>query len=280
MTGLNTDTIARDRMYEYEKHREFWQNGLQLIEEVSASLESSLALLEKKYADFDSIYDEAMDRIDELAAIYSGINTIQGREYVLRLKALMREYRNRYSIEGINFNALYYLQARIRELRDKSFIDFPRLQHSPPERETTPRTDEPVLPIKHRWVTFERNGSCFIVPFERLEIIDHHGADLRPDQGMRGFSLYRDGVRLEIRDIFASTTSVKTRPAFFIIVEMEGVSVCYAASNIGKKILSRRDIISPRLRSVPGGGISRGSLRLFGRNHLFIHPNYQARRSG
>ncbi len=82
------------------------------------------------------------------------------------------------------------------------------------------------------------------MPFERLEIIDHHGADLRPDRGMRGFSLYRDGVRLEIRDIFASTTSAKTRPAFFIIVEMEGVSVCYAASNIGKKILSRRDIIS------------------------------------
>ncbi len=120
MRGLNTDTAARDRIYEYEKHREFWQNGLQLIEEVSASLESSLALLEKKYADFDSIYEEAMDRIDELAAIYSGINTIQGREYVLRLKALMREYRNRYSIEGINFNALYYLQARIRNCAIKA----------------------------------------------------------------------------------------------------------------------------------------------------------------
>ncbi|HSV96521.1 MAG TPA: hypothetical protein VLM75_06235 [Spirochaetota bacterium] len=268
---------ARDRLAEYEKHREFWQNGLQVVEEVSASLESSLALLEKKYADFDSLYNEAMDRIDTLAAIYAGVNTIQGREYVLRLKALMREYKNRYSLEGINFNALYFLHSKIKDLRNTSFSGFPSLDHSSCDRDAGAAVTGQTITVKHRWVTFERNGSCFIVPYDRLEIIEYRKADLRNDPGMNGFSLHRDGAPLEVRDIFASTTSAKTRPAFFVIVGLDGIPACYAASGIGKKILSRRDIISPALRNVSRGGLSRGSLRLFGRNHLFIHPNGPAR---
>ncbi len=274
----STNATANNLRNEYEQHREFWQNGLQIIEELSASLESSLALLEKKYADFDSIYDTAMGSINTLAAIYAGVNTVQGHEYVLRLKSLMREYRKRYSIEGINFNALYYLHSRIKDLRDKSFSDFPRLDHSPAQTVTRPAATVKTLTVKHRWITFERNGSCFIVPYGRLEIIEYRNADLRSDPERMGFLLYRDGAALEIRDIFASTTSNKIRPAFFVIVESNGIASCFAASRIGKKILSRRDIISPALKPPSHGGLARGSLRLFGRNHLFIHPDDPHRR--
>ncbi len=273
MMDMNKFGAARDARADYIKHREFWQNGLQVMEEVSASLESYLALLEKKYADFDSLYEEAMERIDTLAAIYAGVNTVQGREYVLRLKALMREYKKRYSLEGINFNALFFLHSKIKDLRDTSFSGFPSLDHSSFPGDARAAATGQTITVKHQWVTFERNGSCFIVPYDRLEIIEFRNADFRNDPAKNGFSLYYHGMPLEVRDIFGSWTPRKTRPAYFVILELAGIPVCYAASGIGKKILSRKDIILPALRNVSRSGLSRGSLRLFGRNHLFIHPN-------
>ncbi|RPI92190.1 MAG: hypothetical protein EHM32_09470, partial [Spirochaetales bacterium] len=222
MMAVNLSDNARTHLTGYDKHREFWQNGLQVIEEISASLESSIALLEKKYSDFDSLYDEAMDRIESLASIYAGVNTLHGREYVLRLKALMREYRKRYSLEGINFNALYYLHSRIKELRDTSFSEFPRMDHSPDESNTRAAVTGHTLTIKHQWVTFERNGSYFIMPYRKLEILEYRKADFWDDPGKNGFSLNRNGMLLEVRDIFGSTTPAKTRPVFFVIVELDG----------------------------------------------------------
>jgi hypothetical protein len=87
---------------EYQHYRNFWQSNLQKIEEISDLIERSLFRLEKKYADFQSLYDAITDRIDLLTSIYSHYNSLLGLEYLLKLKAIMSDYRKRYTHEGIN----------------------------------------------------------------------------------------------------------------------------------------------------------------------------------
>jgi hypothetical protein len=278
MPELDTHT-AIDRRAEYEKHLEFWQNGLQAIEEISSSLETSLARLEKKYSDFETLYDQAMDGIDALAGIYAGVNTIQGREYVLRLKALMRDYRRRYTLEGINFNAIHFLHSRIRELRDQSFNDFPNLTHTPAETVESVRPERRSIVVRYRWVTFERNGSWFILPYDTLNILELRKANLVGGGRKNRFSLRLDGVVLEVLDLLSSSMAEKTRPSHIMVVGLGGEKFCYAATVPGKRILSRSDFIIEGLRGVRDTGLSRGHIRLFGRKHLYIDPRDTARRN-
>lgn len=278
MPELDTH-IAIDRRAEYEKHLEFWQNGLQAIEEISSSLETSLARLEKKYSDFETLYDQAMDRIDALAGIYAGVNTIQGREYVLRLKALMRDYRRRYTLEGINFNAIHFLHSRIRELRDQSFNDFPNLTHTQAGTVESVRPERRSIVVRYRWVTFERNGSWFILPYDTLNIFEFREADLVGGGRKNRFSLRLDGVELEVLDLLSSSMVEKARPSHIVVVGLGDKKFCYAASVPGKRILSRSDFIIEGLRDVRDTGLSRGHIRLFGRKHLYIDPRDTARRN-
>ncbi len=271
--------ISTDRRAEYEKHLEFWQNGLQVIEEISSSLETSLGMLEKKYSDFETLYDQAMDRIDALAGIYAGVNTIQGREYVLRLKALMRDYRRRYTLEGINFNAIHFLHSRIRELRDRSFSDFPNLTHTPAVAVESVPPERPSIVVRFKWVTFERNGSWFILPYDTLNILEFRKANLVPGGRQNRFLLRLEGVDLEVLDLLSSSMVEKTRPPHIVVVGLGDEKYCYAASVPGKRILSRRDCIIDGLKNVRNNGYFRGHIRLFGQKHLYIDPRDMARRN-
>lgn len=273
------DTHATtDRRSEYEKHLEFWQNGLQVIEEISSSLETSLAKLEKKYSDFESLYDQAMDRIDELSGIYAGVNTLQGREYVLRLKALMRDYRRRYTLEGINFNAIHFLHSRIRELRDRSFSDFPNLTHIPAGTVESVCPERRSIVVRYRWITFERNGSWFILPYDTLDVLEFRKANLAGGGRQNRFTLLLEGTELELLDLLSSSMAEKVRPSYIVVVGLGDNRYCYAASAMGKRILSRRDFIIEGLKDIRDKGFSRGHIRLFGRKHLYIDPRDTARR--
>ena len=272
------DYIAGARKDALGDHLEFWRNGLQVIEEISSTLETSLARLEKKYSDFETLYDQVMDRIDALAGIYAGVNTIQGREYVLRLKALMRDYHRRYTLEGIDFNAIHFLQSRIREQRDRSFSDFPNLAHAPEKAIGQADPGPRSIVVRYRWITLERNGSWFILPYDTLRILEYHKADMVAGGREKRFILRLDGAELPILDLFSSSTIEKKRPAYLAVVGLGTDLFCYAASALGKRIFSRREFIIGGLRGVRATGLSRGHIRLFGRKHLYIDPRDSAPR--
>ena len=77
----------------YQRYREFWQNNIQGIEDIIGIIEKQLFQLERQYSDFDSAYDEIVSQIDILSSIHSCFNTMSGKEYILKLKSLLKEYK-------------------------------------------------------------------------------------------------------------------------------------------------------------------------------------------
>ncbi len=256
-----------------DKYREYWQDGLQAIEEISSTLESGLARLEKNYLDFDALYLEVLQHVEALSSIYSGINTLMGKEFILRLKAMLYNYRRRYSYEGINFNALHYAVSTARELRDQSFRDYPRLEHFPGESPGT--ATSPYIPFgfneaRYRWVTFQRNGFWFIVPCERADRVRLPEVELAA--GADGGLIVNIGERaLAVTDLLHRTsTSGRKPPSEFLVVRRGVATLCFAADRTGCRMGAQRDLITPRLTPLKNPRVAAGSLRLFGNRHLYV----------
>jgi hypothetical protein len=258
----------------YESYREFWQNNLQTIEEISSSIENAVASLEKRQAGFDSAFNEILDRIDVLSSIYSGYESISGREYLLKLKSLLHNYRKKHSTEGIDFDAIHFLSARIRELRDKSFEEYPRLRHPvKPLMRAGAEERERQFPMRveraFRWTTFQRNDSWFIVPCDDdARMVEFRKADLVPRPG-GGMSIRWNGTEIEVRDPLSRTG--KRQPGCLLVLSRGGTPYCYAADRAGNRIHARLDIITPRLKRTPYRSFTAGSIRLFGRSHIYIN---------
>jgi hypothetical protein len=265
-SGLSAKT-ARD------KYREYWQDGLQAIEEIGSTLESGLARLEKGYLDFDALYLEVLQHVEALSSIYSSSNALMGKEYILRLKAMLYDYRRRYSYEGINFNALQYAVSTARELRDRSVRDYPRLEHLP--RESPQTAASPYIPFgfneaRYRWVTFQRNGFWFIVPCEEADRVRSPAAELTA--GSDGGLIVKIGERaLAVTDLLRRTSPSGSKiPSEFLVVRRGVTTLCFAADRAGCRIGARSDLITPMLTPMKNPRVAAGSLRLFGNRHLYV----------
>lgn len=257
----------------HKRYRDFWQNNLQAIEEISSSLERSLARLEKRYADFDTLYREIIEQIDVLASIYAHYESLAGREYLLRLRALLREYRFTHSHQGIDFNALFYMQSKVRDLRDRCFEDYPRIARTRPLEGTGSRPAPSAVSPRFKWITFERNGSWFITPYDDAEVISSREADQQPE--MERTTIRFKGELLPVLDPFSAAArrlgTSGEPPAYLVILIIHGRKFCLAADSPGRRIMTRFDIVGNRLRPLKAG-IASGSLRLFGKRHLYLRP--------
>ena len=263
-------TVHQDKQNyrEYQFYRTFWQNNLEKIEEISELVEKSLLKLEKQYAEFQPAYDELISRIDLLSSIYSNFNTIYGLEYLLKLKALLKEYERRYTHEGINFNLIYYLHSKIIELRNNSFDEFPRLYHDQKEsRVNHSEGDAESAPF--RWITFQRNGSHFITPYDTFSVIDFENVRT-VYANERKMSIKIDDRMIPVTDPLAASSPENERPHHFLIIQTESGDRCFAVRSIGKRILARRDILSSKVRPLTERSAFKGHIRLFGINHIYI----------
>jgi len=264
----------------YHKYREFWQNNLQGIDSITKNLENDLFKLEKKYSDFESIYDEIMDQIDILSSIYSNFNSIQGQEYILSLKSLLKEYKKKHTHDGMNFNAIYYLHSKISELTNNSINKFPKLNHSSniytennKKIETHLYTNRYTNRIRpHKWITFFRNGSWFITPYMEIQIVKFNDAEIFSSYESDTMFIKIDGKLLEVIDLFSKSPEWCDKHITYFLIITQNVEIkCYAVNKIGKKILAKKNFIKAALKPFKKKNlISSGCLRLFGKNHIYI----------
>ena len=266
MSPLNTEITEKD-------YTRFWQNNLQKLEEISQNLDILLNDLEIEYSRFDSIYKKIETDINVLSSIYSSFNNMEGHQYVLKLNAVISEYRKRYTVDGIDFNLLNYLTGKINELREESFNFFPELYHDKniinDKKKEISAYDHEKRPFK--WITFTRNNSWFIVPFEKLDIINLDSTDDFTRENGDVFSVTINGVKRNGRDIFSEFPGGENRPSWLLVIN-DGESV-FGADRTGKKIFAHRDFIrtitKPLNRDIRNSLIS-GRVRIFGKKHLYI----------
>src|SRR4030067_687091 len=157
----------------FHDYRELWTFNLKKIEDIEHTIEASLHDLENRYADFDTIYGDIIAQLDLLSAIYAGYNTVEGNEYVMRLKSVLKAYGKQYTREGLDFNLIHFLLDKIAELRDRSFEQFPRLSHA--DKRVAVKEGAQIggdyLRKKYRWITFERSRSWFMASFTNILIL-------------------------------------------------------------------------------------------------------------
>lgn len=266
--------------YKYLKYNDFWQNSLQRLEGITKALEHDFYNLEKKYFDFDLIYDKITTEINTLTSIYSSLNNIQGHDYLLKLKALLDDYKKRYTHSSIDFKTIYFLNSKINQLRDQSFNNFPKMEHSvflykdldniPDEEidENIQKYAELRRSAYYKWLTFLRNGSWFIISFDKLNIIKSSEAEISGDNKSGSFIKHRNNF-IKVTDIF-SRFSGRGEIRYYIITESGNAVKSFAAEKLGRILMSDRNFISLHLKAFEKSTISPGRFRIFGKNHISL----------
>ncbi|MBN2079570.1 MAG: hypothetical protein JW838_11435 [Spirochaetes bacterium] len=257
----------------FQDYRELWNYNLQKMERIQHAVENALTDLEKKYADFEPLYDEIMGQLDILSSIYSAFNTVEGGEYVLKLRAVLESYRKQYTREGLDFNLVQRLLEKISDTRNASFEEFPGLAHgeTPTVVEGIDDHPEELLLRKFRWITFERNRSWFIAPFRSIEILRHPPFTLLRVEEPDILHVRVGNKVVGIRDLLARSLDDPVPPRFFILLDNGERN--YVANRIGRRIFADHDFISLLVRpfkSAPPNPLSSGRVRLFGKKHLLL----------
>lgn len=263
----------RTDIHNFEKcdYQLFWQNNLQKLEEINNRIEKILITLEKKYIGFDDIYRQLNDEIDVLLSIYSSFNNLLGIEYLLKLKSLLNDYRERYTHDSIRFNVLFFLHSKIKELRDESFSKFPELAH---RSEIIHKDKKPIITnieLPYKWVTFQRNKSWFITYYDNITVLKMEDifCSIYEEGGVSYFSISEK--KIKIIDLMGTFLKEQfERPNYYLLITKKNINICYAAYSMGKRLFAKSDIISKRLIKYNTLPNHAGHLRIFGNNHIYL----------
>ena len=263
--------MTMERHLTADDYREHWQQVLDRIEDMNHVINDNLLDLEQQYNVFDGLYKAIIQDIDILSSLYSSYNSIDGREYILRLRALVQSYRNRYTGEGINFSLISGLIEKIKKLRDTSFKDFPALHHN-----EEPSDNEQALPEYRekpfRWVTFSRNKSWFITPYKSIEQISKDEFSLTGKSPDHTLNIRIGERQVDAMDLLAPRKENVVEPGTVLIID-DGER-CYAADSVGQKVYASFDLFMPMVRDFrTSHELSPGRVRFMGTNHILIPGN-------
>jgi hypothetical protein len=258
----------------YHDYGDLWNFNLQKIEQIHQRIEESIRDLENSYAGFESRYADLDHQLDILSSIYAGYNTITGLEDIMKLKALLRTYRRRYTREGMDFDLVHSLMTRISDARSVSFESFPALSHD--STAVACKRPDTVLKDysgkKYKWITFERNRSWFIVPYRSIEIKRSSGFPVISVEEPDIINVDIDGRVVRSRDIFIKSPDRPEKPRYILMINGDRNNL--AAGNLGREIFSDHDFISPMIKpfkKASSNALSPGRVRLFGRNHILLY---------
>ena len=258
----------------YSDYAELWNYNLQKIEQIGQSVKQSIHDLEGNYAGFETQYAAIMHQLDILSSIYAGYNTIAGAEEVMRLKAVLRKYAAAYTREGLDFNLVHHLLAKIEDARNASFEDFPSLTHRQSMRPVQRRGRENISfrESSHRWISFRRNHSWFIARFASLRIYLNDNYQIISVEEPDCLNIDIHGTIYKMKDLFMKSLENPLSPCYYLLLDRGQRN--YAADEIGKRIYAGHDFINPRIRpfrSVRAHSLSPGRVRLFGKNHIVLY---------
>jgi hypothetical protein len=265
------------RPYSREKFRDFddiWTFNLQKIEGIQHSVEARLHELEHAQSDYGEVYEDIAEQLDLLSSIYSGYNTVEGNEYILRLKSVLESHGKRCVREGLDFNLIHYLLAKISDMRDRSVERFPLLSHAAygPGTRRGAWTDDGRTLKKYKWITFARNRSWFIASFTNVLILKNGVYPIESFDPPDLLNVNINDIIYKVRDIFTKFPRLQAAPAYYLLIDDRQKN--FAADGIGRRIYADVDIVTPGIRpfaKAERNSLSPGRVRMFGINHLLLY---------
>ena len=255
---------------DYELYREFWQSNLQTIHRISKELERSLIDLERRAHDIDGCYETIESKLDTLHAIYRSYATMEGDEYILKLKALVADHRSTHDKQKVSFNIIHFLLDRIREYETEKISRFPQAEHAEKKIGYRPIPMKLAENAKYKWISFERNGSWFLARYGTARIVPASRAFYKSDPRRGVYVMTENGVTCDVKDIFASSPSAAGEPAAFVIVE-NGKPECFAADRAGKRVIASTDVLAKKIEPFTSeNSFASGFVRIAGTRYILL----------
>lgn len=267
MEKINNCTILSK---DYDLYREFWQNDLQIVDQLSHSLEKRLFDLEKQSIGIKSLHDEVDSALNTLSAIHIKSNNPAARDYILKMKAHIREHKENIHKQHTVFNIINFLISKSRDYQNISAKRFPSILNDDPTpgftQITIPKKYHSTLP--YQWISFERNGSFFIVQYKKATAIPARCAHYVLDPSSHEQKILFDDHSIIVEDPIPPL-SPPGEPLLYLITSIDSTR-CFAADRIGKRYGSSTDILSKRIipfrvscKSAFGGVLLGGSRHIY-----------------
>lgn len=261
---------------DYQYYQDFWQSNYEKINELSSRFENNIYKFEKDFINLITLFKDLNDQLDLLISIYAHYNSIDGQDYLLKLKALLNEYQQQYNSQKTEFNTIYFLINKINELKEECTQKFPAI--------STDSFDQPEMPenkpesvnfnlnesnAKYKWLSYDRNESSFVVRYDKINYLNPEVLNKIQYKENKLF-LIKEGKLIPIMDYFYRS-EINSLPQQIIMVEYQGSTILLAIDSLGKKVLSSSNKLEENLQAITlGNNYFLGTLRLFGKKHYLL----------
>ena len=267
---MTVGAVKTLRDEDYELYRNFWQSNIQSIHQISKELEHTIIELERRSADFDECYETIESKLNTLHAIYRSYATIDGDEYILKLKALVADHRAELERQTVSFNVIHFLLDKIRTYESEKIERFPGAEYAEKKIGYRPIPLTLAENAGFKWISFMRNGSWFMARYTRAQIVPSASVK-KTDIGSLPTSIIYEGETYPVRDLFsASSPEPVLNPELFVIIEHNGFR-CFAADRTGRRIIAGGDALSKKIEPFSSeNSCARGFVRIAGTRYILL----------
>ena len=243
----------------------FINDNRKILTDINSQFTDIIREVSDRQKSLSSLIDELMRLAEISVTIHHQYTDKTGDEEIYKLKSVLTALKKHAMADKIHIETAGYLADRIETLINSAFesID-PELQKKKSEtRALTPHGSD----LKHKWLTFTRNGSWFILPYETVSIIEPDPVSLYAKDS-RHF-IKSDDAEYEIADMMCSPAGEFRLPAY--LVRIDGADFYYASDFNGREIHASSDIVSPMIKPLTdhAESVYLGRVRLFGVKYLF-----------
>ncbi|HNX58129.1 MAG TPA: hypothetical protein PKK43_03455 [Spirochaetota bacterium] len=245
--NFSTDVLINTN--DYALYREYWENTKDIISSVSNRMESRLIELEKQSLQFDRVYHEIESALSTLSSLYAKTGTTAAQDFLLKMRAHVREHRSQIGKQKVAFNVIHFLHDKIRTYEESRFSSFPDIESdSHIESVSFTRCSYHNENYPYKWFSFHRNGSWFLTRYESLNLVPYRIVPYSCNNSdSRNIIEYND-EKYSVIDLFSKSNGIQSPdPSFYAIIKHKSKAYCFAADRKGKRILARKDFISQKI---------------------------------
>lgn len=243
----------------------FINDNRKILSDINCQFTDIINEVSERQKSLSSLVDELIRLAEISVTIHQQYTDSTGDDEVFKLKAVLTTLKKHAMADKIHIQTAGYLAGRIDTLINSAFesID-PELQK---QKDTHAVFTQQADGLKYKWLTFTRNGSWFILPYETVDIIEPEPGSLFAGDGK--YFIKVDDTEYEIADMMSSPAGEFRLPAY--LLKIDGSDFYYASDFNGREIHASSDIVSPMTKPLKdhAQSIYLGRVRLFGVRYLF-----------
>jgi hypothetical protein len=265
----------------YKSYNKFWQQNAESIDKISQKLEKEIIAFEKESQSVNSFLNSIEISLDSLCSIYSAFNTIAGRDYILKLKAVISKQKRLLTNGHNKFDTIFYLLDRINKLKKESLQAFPALKHDHTNIDNKALFIKPdsnktsiINKKSFKWITFKRNGSWFITPYkDKFHIKANQTNQVSQNSSAEKKVFYRR-KKYTVIDLFSiSYKTHYTEPEIYL--NIDNSEYFYSIDMFGKTFMANNNFVKKSIhRFKKRSTISQGYVRFAGQRYIYLENQH------